>query len=113
LINSDDKGIELHERFTKYEMELSAANRKIADRKFFRVLTDVIVTLITSHPEKSTTLVELQIRMEKLSEQVNALEDDKRKLTKEKDDLQQQLIKQKDRILEVEQDARYSRGVYY
>ena len=113
LINSDDKEIELRERFAKYEMELSAANRKIADRKFFRVLTDVIVTLITSHQEKSTTLVELQTRLEKLSKQVNTLEDDKRKLTQEKDDLQQQLIKQKDRMLEAERDTRYSRGVHY
>ena len=31
-MGSDDKETDLRERFVKYEMELSAANRKIADR---------------------------------------------------------------------------------
>ena len=35
------------------------------------------------------------------------MELDKRKLTQEKDDLQQQLIKQKDRTLEAERDVGY------
>ena len=50
---------------------------------------------------------EVQTRIEKLSGQLNTLEEDKRKLTQEKDDLQQQLIKQKDRMLETERDAGY------
>jgi len=110
-MNRGDKETELRERFVKFEMELSAANRKIADRKFFRVLIDVIVTMIMSRGEKSTTSMELQTRMEKLSEQVNALQDDKRKLAQEKDDLQQQLIKQKDRMLEAERDAGYFHNI--
>jgi chromosome segregation ATPase len=68
---------------------------------------NMIVTLIASRSDKSANSTELQIRMEQLSEQLNLLEEDKRKLTQEKDDLQQQLIKQKDRMLEAEQDAGY------
>jgi cytochrome c-type biogenesis protein CcmH/NrfG len=67
----------------------------------------MIVTLITSQSDKSANLTELQIRVEQLSEQLNLLEEDKRKLTQEKDDLQQQLINQKDRMLEAERDAGY------
>jgi hypothetical protein len=35
------------------------------------------------------------------------MEDDKRKISKEKDDLQKQLIQQKDRLLEAERETRY------
>jgi len=45
--------------------------------------------------------------MVQLSAQLNTLEEDKRKLTMEKDDLQEQLIKQKDRLLEAERDVGY------
>lgn len=43
--------------------------------------------------------------MEQLLRQLAALEDDKRKLAQEKDDLQQQLLKQKDQAMESERDA--------
>ena len=89
-------------------MELSAANRKIADRKVSYVSTHMIVTVIASQSGKSEPSTELQMRLEQLSEQLNTLEEDKRKLTLEKDDLQQKLIKQKDRMLETERDAGYS-----
>ena len=88
-------------------MELSAANRKIADRKVSGVSTHTIVTVIASQSGKSEPSTDLQTRIEQLSEQLNASEEDKRKLTQEKDDLQQQLIKQKDRMLEAERDAGY------
>jgi chromosome segregation ATPase len=45
--------------------------------------------------------------MEELLKQLAALEEDKRKLTEEKDDLQKLLINQKDRILEAERDVGY------
>ena len=63
--------------------------------------------MIASTSGKSETSTEIQTRMEQLSGQLNTLEEDKRKLTQEKDDLQQQLIKQKDRMLEAERDAGY------
>ena len=88
-------------------MELSAANRKIADRKAPCVSTNTIVTVIASQSGKSEPSSELQMRMEQLSKQLNALEEDKRKLTQEKDMLQQQLSKQNERLLEAERDAGY------
>jgi hypothetical protein len=47
----------------------------------------------------------MQMRMGQLLQQLTALEEDKRKLTKEKDDVQAQLLQQKDRALEVERDS--------
>ena len=67
----------------------------------------MIVTVIASQSGKSELSTEIQTRMEQLSEQLTTLEEDKRKLTQEKGDLQQQLIKQKDRMLEAERDAGY------
>ena len=93
----------------KYETELSAANRKIADRMhIFLKEANVVVTLIAAQSGKSTSSTELQSRMEQLLEQLNTSEEDKRKLTQEKDDLQQQVSKQKDRMLEAERDAGYN-----
>jgi hypothetical protein len=61
--------------------------------------------MITSQSAKSGTSNDLQ-PMEDLLQQLTSLEEDKRKLTQEKDDLQQQVVNQKDRMLEVERDAR-------
>ena len=63
--------------------------------------------MMTSQSEKSANSTELQARMEQFSKQFNSLEEEKRKLTQEKDDLQQQLNKQKDRVLEAERDVGY------
>jgi predicted nuclease with TOPRIM domain len=65
------------------------------------------VTLITSQSEKNTAPNALQTRLEQLVQEMARVEEDKRKLSKEKDDLSQQLIQQKDRMLEAERDSRY------
>jgi regulator of replication initiation timing len=67
--------------------------------------------VIASQSGKSEPSTELQTRIEQLSQQLNASVEDKRKLTQEKDDLQQQLIKQKDRMLEAERDAGYGSSI--
>ena len=107
LTYSDDRETKLQERFLKYETELSAANRKIADRIFLALCSDCVVTMIASQSEKSATSSELQVRIDQLIQQLATNEEDKRKLTQEKDELQQQLSRQKDRTLEVERDAGY------
>lgn len=61
--------------------------------------------MVASQSSKSTTAIELQTRIDQLAEQLTAMELDKRKFTQEKDDLQQELMKQKDRTLEAERDA--------
>jgi predicted nuclease with TOPRIM domain len=65
------------------------------------------VTLITSQSEENAAPNALQTRLEQLVQEMGKLEEDKRKLSKEKDDLSQQLIQQKDRMLETERDSRY------
>jgi predicted nuclease with TOPRIM domain len=106
LTFSGERETELRERFVKYETELSAANRKIADRTCFSEYSNEIVTLLTQS-EKNATPNDLQTRVEQLVQEMSKLEEDKRKLSKEKDDLSQQLIQQKDRMLETERDSRY------
>lgn len=71
------------------------------------IFTHTLVTMIASQSGKSEPSTELQTRMEQLSEQLTTLEEEKDKLTQEKGDLQQQLIKQKDRMLEAERDVGY------
>jgi hypothetical protein len=95
---------DLRERFVKYETELSAANRKIADRMSINARSDNAVTLINSQ-SKSGNMTELQSRVEQLTQQLSTAEEDKRALAKEKEDLQQQFMQQKDRMLETERDA--------
>jgi chromosome segregation ATPase len=106
-MRSDNRESELRKRFAKYESELSVANRKIEDRTFLSGCTDTIVTVIASASGKSVASNESQTRIEQLLQQLTALENEKRKLVQEKDDLQKQLISQKDRIVEVEREAGY------
>jgi len=63
---------------------------------------------MASQSGHSVSSSELQLRIDQLSQQVGLLEEDKVKLIREKDEVQQQLIKQKDRTLEAEKDAGYS-----
>ena len=46
--------------------------------------------------------------MDQLIQQLSQLEDDKRKIAKEKDEVQAQLLQQKDRALEIEREAAYA-----
>jgi chromosome segregation ATPase len=63
------------------------------------------VTLIASQTDKSAVPSDLQTRMDQLVQEIGKVEEDKRKLSKEKDELQQQLIQQKDRMLEAERES--------
>jgi hypothetical protein len=49
--------------------------------------------------------------MEQLLKQLADLEEEKRKTTSEKDDLQQQLLKQKDRMVETEREVGYAPSI--
>jgi len=49
--------------------------------------------------------------MEQLLKQLADLEEEKRKATSEKDDLQQQLLKQKDRMVETEREVGYTPSI--
>jgi predicted nuclease with TOPRIM domain len=71
------------------------------------------VTLITSQSEKNAAPNDLQTRIDQLVQEMGKLEEDKRKLSKEKDDLSQQLIQQKDRMLEAERDSRYIPCIFF
>ena len=51
---------------------------------------------------------DVQWRLDHLSEQLTKMEEDKRKITKERDDFQIQLLEQKDRLLEAERESRYT-----
>jgi uncharacterized protein (DUF3084 family) len=51
---------------------------------------------------------DVQWRLDHLSEQLTKMEEDKRKVTKERDDFQIQLLEQKDRLLEAERESRYN-----
>jgi len=95
----------LRERFVQYETELSAANRKIADCTipFFKG-SHILVTALTQSSNVADA-GELQKRMDQLLSQLSQLEEDKRNLAKEKDELHKQLLQQKDRVLQVERDA--------
>jgi len=66
-------------------------------------MTVTALTLSTS----ATASADLQKRMDQLLQQLSQLEDDKRNLSKEKDDVQAQLLQQKDRVLEVERETAY------
>jgi len=65
------------------------------------------VTALTAARSASAS-AELQNRMDQLIQQLSQLEDDKRKIAKEKDDVQAQLLQQKDRALEIEREAAYA-----
>jgi cell division protein FtsB len=71
------------------------------------ILVDQIVTLHASQSSYSESSSELRLRIDQLSQQVGLLEEDKKELIREKDEIQQQLIKQKDRTLEAEKDSGY------
>src|SRR5271167_2069786 len=77
----------------------------------FHGKSDAIVTLIASQSGKATSPTELQTRMEQLLKQLSDLEEEKRKTTSEKDDLQQQLLKQKDRMVETEREVGYVHSI--
>ena len=64
----------------------------------------IVVTLLASQSDKSN---DLQARLEQLLKQVTELEEEKRKTTSEKDDLQQLLLKQKDNMVETEREIGY------
>jgi chromosome segregation ATPase len=70
-----------------------------------------VVTLRASQSGKSASSTELQTRMEQLLKQLSELEEEKRKATSEKDDLQQQLLKQKDRMVETEREVGYTYSI--
>ena len=74
-------------------------------------MSNSVVTLLASHSGKSTTSTELQTRMEQLLKQLSDLEEEKRKTTSEKDDLQQQLLNQKDRMVETEREVGYTPSI--
>src|SRR5271170_4291035 len=69
--------------------------------------TNELVTLLASQTGKSATSTELQTRMEQLLKQLSDLEEEKRKTASEKEDLQQDLLKQKDRMVETEREVGY------
>ena len=66
------------------------------------------MTITASQSGNSVSSSEYRLRIDQLLQQVNLLEDDKHKLLKEKDEVQKQLMKQKDRTLEAEKDAGYA-----
>lgn len=68
---------------------------------------------MASQSGPSISSSELQLRIDQLLQQVGLLEGDKQKFAKEKDELQQQLIKQKDRTIEAEKDAGYRPFLIY
>lgn len=61
--------------------------------------------MMNSQSRQRSNSTEPQSRVEQLVQQLATAEEDKRKLAKEKEDLQQQFIQQKDRMLETERDA--------
>ena len=65
------------------------------------------MTLLASQTGKSATSTELQTRMEQLLKQLSDLEEEKRKTASEKEDMQQDLLKQKDRMVETEREVGY------
>lgn len=67
----------------------------------------MVVTLMTSQANISMSSKDVQWRLDHLSEQLTKMEEDKRKVTKERDELQKQVLQQKDRLLEAERESRY------
>jgi uncharacterized membrane protein YccC len=61
--------------------------------------------MMNSQSRQRSNSTEPQSRVEQLVQQLAAAEEDKRKVAKEKDDLQQQFMQQKDRMLETERDT--------
>jgi predicted transcriptional regulator len=64
------------------------------------------VTLITSQSANSTAPNNIQVQMDELIQQLKSVEDDKRNITQEKDDLQKQLGELKDQLLDAERRNR-------